>query len=235
MAIIRFHREGRGWIAGSLLAGPALGGILYLTHASWAISLPLGLGWLIWTGLILNFFRYPNRICPAEPNTLYAPCDGKVVEVKRTFEPKYFHCEMVQISIFMSPFNVHVNWAPAAGTVRQKQHSPGFYKVAWHPKASLLNEQTFLAVEREVGRVYALRQIAGILARRIRTYPEKDQLIRQGEEIGFIKFGSRVDVLLPPSVHVLVRIGQPVRGALTPIAVWQESASFPPSSESRGR
>lgn len=225
MAIVRFHREGRNWIIGSFLAGGALGIVLYLVRPSPALSLSLGLGWLIWTGLILNFFRYPHRVCPAEPNTLYAPCDGKVVEVKRTFEPKYFHAEMVQISIFMSPLDVHVNWAPAAGTVRVKQHNPGFYKVAWHPKASLLNEQTFLAVEGKEKRFYALRQIAGILARRIRTYPEKGQSLQQGEEIGFIKFGSRVDVLLPPSVQVLVQVGRPVRGAQTPIAAWRQDAS----------
>lgn len=220
MAIIRFHREGRGWIAGSLVAGPLLLGLLYAGKVCpWTLG-AVTAGWLVWTGLILNFFRYPHRACPAEPHTLYAPCDGKVVEIKRTFEPKYFHTEMVQISIFMSPLDVHVNWAPAAGTVREKQHSPGFYKVAWHPKASLLNEQTFLAIEGEDGRVYALRQIAGVLARRIRTYPERGQTLTTGEEIGFIKFGSRVDVLLPPSVIVQVQVGTKVRGALTPLAVW---------------
>lgn len=221
MAVIRFHPEGRRWIAGTLLAGGALGGgLLWLSLPLW-IAFPLVTIWVIWTALLLNFFRYPRRVCPAEPGLIYAPCDGKVVEVKRTFEPKYFHAEMLQISIFMSPLNVHVNWSPAAGILRMREYMRGTYLVAWHPKASLLNEQTFLAVEgSEPGRQYALRQIAGVLARRICTYPTVGAVLRTGEEIGFIKFGSRVDVLLPLTARPEVQPGQRVRGALTPIAHW---------------
>ncbi|MCX7606432.1 MAG: phosphatidylserine decarboxylase [Bacteroidia bacterium] len=221
MALIRLHPEGRRWILGTFLVGGVLLGLLIIFNVSVEWSGGIGALWLVWAGLLLNFFRYPRRICPADPALLYAPCDGKVVGIKRTFEPKYFHAEMQQISIFMSPLNVHVNWAPAAGRVVEKQHNPGLYKVAWHPKASLLNEQTFLAVEgssRE--KSYAVRQIAGALARRISTYPQVGQRIQAGEEIGFIKFGSRVDVLLPLSAKVQVHVGMKVRGAITPIAQW---------------
>lgn len=221
MAVIRFHPEGHRWIIGTLLVGGLFAGILlWLSPPLW-VTLPLAGAWSVWTALLLNFFRYPERICPAEPGLIYAPCDGRVVEVKRTFEPKYFHAEMLQISIFMSPLNVHVNWAPAAGTLHMREHSPGAYLVAWHPKASLLNEQTFLAVEgSDSGQQYALRQIAGVLARRIRTYPSVGAMLQTGEEIGFIKFGSRVDVLLPLTAQPSVQPGQVVRGALTPIAHW---------------
>ncbi|RMF48550.1 MAG: phosphatidylserine decarboxylase [Bacteroidetes bacterium] len=170
--------------------------------------------------LVLNFFRYPIRTSPADPSFFYAPCDGRVVSIHRTFEPRYFHTEMRQVSIFMSPLDVHVNWAPAAGQVVFLHHTPGLYKVAWHPKSSLLNEQTFVALTSGEGRGYAFRQIAGFLARRIRTYLAVGQRVQPGQEVGFIKFGSRVDVLLPLSAEVLVQPGMRVRGAVTPIARW---------------
>ncbi|MCS7189913.1 MAG: phosphatidylserine decarboxylase [Bacteroidia bacterium] len=224
MGIVRFHREGYFWIAFTIGVGliGALG-LVFWSLPAWVGGLLGGL-WGLWMVGILNFFRYPLRVCPSDPNVLYAPCDGKVVEVKRTFEPKYFHVEMQQISIFMSPLDVHVNWAPAEGTVKVLQHRPGLYMVAWHPKASLLNEQTFLAVVSvPEERFYALRQIAGILARRISTYPQVGHSLRAGEEIGFIKFGSRVDVLVPLSAHLCVSVGMRVKGAYTPIAFWGEN------------
>lgn len=220
MAVIRFHREGRYWIMGTFLTGALLALLLWKLHPPLWVSILLGILWTIWTALLLNFFRYPSRRCPAEPQLVYAPCDGKVVEIKRTFEPKYFQTEMTQISIFMSPLNVHVNWAPAAGILRFRDYNPGTHLVAWHPKSSLLNEQSFLAVEQDAQHRYALRQIAGVLARRICTYPATGSSLRSGSEIGFIKFGSRVDVLLPLTAEVCVRLGDHVRGALTPIARW---------------
>ncbi|MCS7153398.1 MAG: phosphatidylserine decarboxylase [Bacteroidia bacterium] len=221
MALIRFHKEGYSWIAGAVGIG-LIGAVLlwWLRPALW-LSLSLGILWMAGTLFILNFFRYPQRVCPADPNLIYAPCDGRVVEVCPTFEPKYFHREMLQVSIFMSPLDVHVNWAPAGGILRALDHNHGTYLVAWHPKASLLNEQTFLAVEgKEASHSYAIRQIAGVFARRIRTYPTVGASLEAGEEIGFIKFGSRVDVLLPLTVQVKVQPGDKVTGALTPIAHW---------------
>ncbi|MEN3040556.1 MAG: phosphatidylserine decarboxylase [Bacteroidia bacterium] len=220
MAMIRFHREGRVWIAATFLVGAILALLVWKLDPPLWLSLLFGGLWVAWTALLLNFFRYPRRHCPAEPSIVYAPCDGKVVEVKRTFEPKYFQTEMMQISIFMSPLNVHVNWAPAAGILRFRDYNPGAYLVAWHPKSSLLNEQSFLAIEHDTTRWYAMRQIAGALARRICTYPTIGTPLQSGNEIGFIKFGSRVDVLLPLTAEICVRPGDRVRGALTPIAYW---------------
>lgn len=221
MALIRFHPEGRRWIIGTLMFGVVIAGLILWVQPPLWLSIVVGGLWLVWTALLLNFFRYPRRECPAEVGVIYAPCDGRVVEVQRTFEPKYFHTEMLQISIFMSPLNVHVNWAPAEGILQMREHTRGVYLVAWHPKASLLNEQTFLAVtDPNTSRSYALRQIAGVLARRISTYPQEGSLLRAGEEIGFIKFGSRVDVLLPLTVKLHIQVGQKVRGCLTPIAQW---------------
>lgn len=220
MAVIRFHPEGKYWIGGSLAAGLIGMALWFFLGGPVWVGIALGLGWLVWMALVLNFFRYPVRTSPGDPSVFYAPCDGKVVSIHRTFEPRYFHTEMRQVSIFMSPLDVHVNWAPAAGQVVFLHHTPGLYKVAWHPKSSLLNEQTFVAVGFDEGGGYALRQIAGFLARRIKTYLTVGERVRPGQEVGFIKFGSRVDVLLPLSAEVLVQPGMRVRGALTPIARW---------------
>lgn len=221
MALIRIHPAGRYWVGGVLGLGLLLAGVLVWTAAPWGWWLGVGLGWGLLVAFMLNFFRYPWRSGPFEPDKIYAPCDGRVVLIQRTFEPRHFQQEMLQISIFMSPLNVHVNWAPASGTLMERQYQKGYYFVAWHPKASLLNEQSFLAVVGDSpGRHYALRQIAGILARRILTYPELSSFITQGEEIGFILFGSRVDVLLPLDVKLHVEVGARVKGAITPIASW---------------
>mgnify|MGYP001043456811 FL=1 len=218
---LRIHPEGRPFVIGGLILGVLLGLIGWLFSPSpwyWGV---VGSVWGVIMAFLLNFFRYPDRPRPNDPNSIYAPCDGKVVLIHQTFEARYFEEPMVQISIFMSPLNVHVNWAPAAGLLVKKQAHRGHYLVAWHPKASLLNEQTFLAVVGEPPeRRYALRQIAGVLARRIATYPDSLQWIEQGQEIGFIRFGSRVDVLLPPSATILVQVGQTVRGRLTRLAKW---------------
>jgi len=218
---MRIHPEGRTWLTGAVLVGLLIGLIGWTIQGCvWYWSITGGL-WAAGMAFLLNFFRYPRRNCPQDPEGLYAPCDGRVVSIQQTFESRYFGEPMMQISIFMSPLNVHVNWAPAAGLLVEKQAHRGHYLVAWHPKASLLNEQTFLAVVGEPPeRRYALRQIAGILARRISTYPEKLQWIEQGQEIGFIRFGSRVDVLVPLSTTILVKVGQTVRGRITRLAKW---------------
>ncbi|MCS7297644.1 MAG: phosphatidylserine decarboxylase [Bacteroidia bacterium] len=219
--MIRVHPEGRLWVGGTITGGVVVGLLLLLWGPPFWVSLLSSGVWLIWTGFVFSFFRYPKRICPSEPGVVYAPCDGEVVEIKRTFEPRYFHEEMLQVSVFMSPFNVHVNWAPAPGVLRRLDYMRGTYLVAWHPKASLLNEQTFMAVEGgNSACYYGLRQIAGIMARRISTYPKEGMSLRAGQEIGFIKFGSRVEVLLPLTAQIRVRLGDKVRGALTPIAQW---------------
>jgi phosphatidylserine decarboxylase len=218
---IRVHPEGRPYLIGAGVVGLVIFLVGWIVGASLWYWLILGGLWAVILAFLVNFFRYPRRPLPQDPEGIYAPCDGKVVLIQQTFESRYFGEPMVQISIFMSPLHVHVNWAPAAGLLVERQVHPGHYLVAWHPKASLLNEQTFLAVVGEPAeRRYAVRQIAGVLARRISTYPERLQWIEQGQEIGFIRFGSRVDVLLPLTATILVSVGQPVRGRLTCLAKW---------------
>ncbi|HMO38095.1 MAG TPA: phosphatidylserine decarboxylase family protein [Saprospiraceae bacterium] len=162
--------------------------------------------------LVLQFFRHPRRPLPAADNRLvYAPADGKIVVIEEAYEPEYFQDKRLQISIFMSPLNVHVNRNPVSGVVKYKQHHPGKYLVAWHPKSSTENERTTVVLHNGSTDIL-LRQIAGAVARRIRNYLQPGQPVVQGTEMGFIKFGSRVDVFLPLNAEVQVRIGQAVKG-----------------------
>jgi len=168
--------------------------------------------------LILQFFRNPSRHTVLQENGVIAPADGKVVIIEKVFEPEYFQGERLQISIFMSPFNVHVNRNPVSGVVSFFKYHPGDYLVAWHPKSSTLNERTTVVVRNNQGHEVLFRQIAGAFARRIRWYISTGDCVRQGEEFGFIKFGSRVDLYLPLNTVPDVQIGQTVRGGETCIA-----------------
>ena len=167
--------------------------------------------------LVLQFFRSPNRTLKADETMVYCPADGKVVVIEKVEETEYFKDKRIQVSIFMSPLNVHVNWAPIAGLVKYMKYHAGKYLVAWHPKSSTENERTTLVLENEKAAVL-IRQIAGAVARRIVYYPEEGENFNQGEEIGFIKFGSRVDVFLPLGTEILVKIDDKVSGKLTPLA-----------------
>ena len=168
----------------------------------------------------LQFFRNPRRTLPAESDSyIYAPADGKVVVIEETFEPEYFKDNRLQVSIFMSPLNVHVNRSPIKGVVTYVQHHPGKYLVAWHPKSSTENERTTTVIDGKEGEIL-LRQIAGAAAKRIVNYLQPRQPIGQGEEIGFIKFGSRVDLLLPVAYrpYLQVKVGDKVRNNVHLIA-----------------
>ncbi|HOW08569.1 MAG TPA: phosphatidylserine decarboxylase family protein [Bacteroidales bacterium] len=160
---------------------------------------------------ILFFFRFPVRELEPDPGLIYAPADGKVVVIEETFEKEYFRDTRLQVSIFMSPFNMHSNRYPVSGKVKYVNYHPGNYMVAWHPKSSELNERSTIVIETENGKEILVRQIAGAVARRIVTYAKKDQKVTQGDELGFIKFGSRVDVFLPPGTEVEVPILQQVK------------------------
>ncbi len=168
--------------------------------------------------LILQFFRNPSIELPNEENVVYAPADGKVVVIEETEETEYLKEKRLQISIFMSPINVHVNRSPLKGVVEYFKYHPGKYLVAWHPKSSTENERTTMVLRTDSGVKVLVRQIAGALARRIKWYVDKDSELEQGGEFGFIKFGSRVDVFLPVGTEVLVDIDQVTKGARTPIA-----------------
>ncbi len=164
---------------------------------------------------ILQFFRNPNRQVITDENVILCPADGKVVVIEETEETEYFQDKRIQVSIFMSPVNVHINRNPVSGKVNFFRYHPGKYLVAWHPKSSTLNERTSIAVRTETGKEVLFRQIAGAMARRIVWYVQEGAEVVQGKEFGFIKFGSRVDVFLPLDAKVDVKIGDRVSGGLT--------------------
>ncbi len=167
---------------------------------------------------ILFFFRLPARNLEPDPGLIYAPADGKVVVIEETVEKEYFGDSRLQISIFMSPFNMHSNRYPVSGKVKYVCYHPGNYMVAWHPKSSELNERSSIVIETEGGEEILIRQIAGAVARRIVTYAKKDQMVTQGDELGFIKFGSRVDIFLPLGTEIEVPILQHVKANKSIIA-----------------
>lgn len=168
--------------------------------------------------LVLQFFRNPRReIMVADNNLVYAPADGKIVVIEEAHEGEYFNDKRLQVSIFMSPTNVHVNRNPVSGTVNYFRYHPGKYLVAWHPKSSTENERTTLVIDNGEDEVL-LRQIAGAVAKRIVAYVHEGDQVHQGKDFGFIKFGSRVDLFLPLDAKIEVSMGQKVKGNKTIIA-----------------
>ena len=184
-------------------------------------------GWYTYTHIItsffilvfiLRFFRNPRRKPPLQEDIVYAPADGKVVVVEETTEEEYFHDRRIQVSIFMSVWNIHINWYPMPGTVVMEKYHPGKYLVARHPKSSTLNERQTCVLRSEAGFELLVRQIAGYVARRIISYASNNKKVRLGDELGFIRFGSRVDLFFPPGTEILVSPGQSTRGLVTHIA-----------------
>lgn len=176
------------------------------------------IGLLLFLLLILQFFRNPKRQTSYNDNHIVSPVDGKVVVIEEVFEKEYFNEKRLQVSIFMSPINVHVTRYPIGGQVVYSKYHPGKYLVAWHPKASEENERTTVVVENEIFGPILYRQIAGALAKRIVNYAKEGQQINQGSDSGFIKFGSRVDLFLPLDAKINVSLNQKVRGAESIIA-----------------
>lgn len=168
--------------------------------------------------IILQFFRVPRRITQKNPLHIIAPADGKVVVIEETEESEYFKGKRRQVSIFMSPINVHINFNPIDGLVKYFKYHPGKYLVAWHPKSSTDNERTTVVVQHANGTEVLFRQIAGALARRICWYVAEGQTVAQGTEFGFIKFGSRIDLFLPLDAEILVQLGDKPVGGETVIA-----------------
>jgi phosphatidylserine decarboxylase len=215
---VRIHREGYPTliIAGiSLAIFSALGQSLLNDKNILWFTIPLSI--IIW-GFIARFFRNPSRTTPYSNDHIIAPADGKIVDIQRVQESEYFCDERVKVSIYMSVLNVHLNRTPLTGEVRYVKYHPGNYLVAFHPKASELNERSTIVIADSRANEVLVRQIAGFLARRIVTYLQPEQAVRAGEELGFIKFGSRCDVFLPVDANVLVALNQHVRGGETPIA-----------------
>ncbi len=212
----RIHSEGQKLLLLLFLVLAAITAIVYWL-APTRIWLALGLGGAFYL-IILQFFRNPLRLVPLEDdNLVYAPADGKVVVIEEAVEGEYFHDRRLQVSIFMSPVNVHVNRSPVSGKVTYNAYHPGKYLVAWHPKSSTENERTTVVIDNGSTEIL-LRQIAGALAKRIKNYLEVGQSVRQGEDFGFIKFGSRVDIFLPLGTKIEVSLNQKVKGNHTVIA-----------------
>lgn len=213
---MRIHREGYLIIFGVLLL--LCGLIILLTLVLPSLLFWLAVPGLVFFGLVVQFFRNPVRRIPSLNESLvYAPADGQVVVIEEAEEMEYFKEKKLQISIFMSPLNVHVNRAAIGGTVQYAKYHPGKYLVAWHPKSSTENERTTVVIKNARVEIM-LRQIAGAVARRIKYYVKAGQQLEQGQEFGFIKFGSRVDIFLPLDAEVKVKIGQKVKGNVDVIA-----------------
>ncbi len=168
--------------------------------------------------LILQFFRNPKRHTVLDDKTVVSPVDGKVVVIEEVFEPEYFKEKRLQVSVFMSPINVHVTRYPISGKVAYSKYHPGKYLVAWHPKSSTENERTTVVVENQSYGKVLYRQIAGALAKRIVNYAKEDAVAEQGTDSGFIKFGSRVDLYLPLDTNIKVSLNQKVKGGESVIA-----------------
>ena len=180
----------------------------------WFSTLVLLLFWFF----IVAFFREPRRVRIHDADLVFAPCDGRVVVTEVVSEDEYLKEEMLQISIFMSVTNVHMNWVPVGGEVEYFKYHPGRFLVAWHPKSSTENERTTTVVRTPDGKEVLFRQIAGLIARRIVSYMKVGSKVEQNSVCGVIKFGSRIDILLPKDTELLVEIGDPVVGSQTPIA-----------------
>ena len=213
-----FHKEGHRIIIISLLITSCL--IITLEYSINAVKLKflLKLLCLIFFVLILQFFRNPKRKIVTNDKKILAPADGKIVIIKEVFEKEFYNEKRLQVSIFMSPFNVHVTRYPVGGEIIFSKYHPGKYLFAWHPKSSELNERTSVVIKNKVFGNILYRQIAGALARRIVNYASEGREIKQGDESGFIKFGSRLDIFLPLKTKVNVSINQMVKGGISEIA-----------------
>jgi phosphatidylserine decarboxylase len=209
------HKEGRGLLLVSGLSFVLLNIAFYNRLPDFFLFALLVS--IILYGLVLQFFRNPPRpIAEKDNQVIYAPADGKVVVIEETLENEYFKETRLQVSIFMSPLNVHVNRNPVSGIIRYFRYHPGKYLVAWHPKSSEENERTTLVYDTGKHELL-MRQIAGALARRIRWYVHEGEQVKQGEDMGFIKFGSRVDLFLPLHTQIEVQLNQDVKGNQTVI------------------
>lgn len=224
---MKIHREGYTIILIALLILSAIqvGNYFLYTVTEWLwLFLLLSLGVLVMFYLVVQFFRVPNRNCKFDANDIMCPADGKVVVIEEVEETEYFNDKRIQISIFMSPLNVHANYNPISGIIKYVRYHKGLFLVAWHPKSSTDNERTTMVTEHSSGQQVMFRQIAGAVARRICYYVREDQNVQTGDEFGFIKFGSRIDLLLPVDSKIDVKIGDKVKAKLTKIGELKSQA-----------
>ncbi|MCS5663903.1 MAG: phosphatidylserine decarboxylase family protein [Flavobacteriales bacterium] len=214
-----FHKEGFAIIRNTLTSLIAIDATAWYFAGgfNWLVNL-LIFASTVFAILVLQFFRNPKRNTIRNANHIIAPADGKVVVIEEVTEHEYFNDKRIQVSIFMSPLNVHVNRYPITGEVKFAKYHPGKFLVAWHPKSSIENERTTVVVENETTGPILFRQIAGAVARRIVMYSKKDDKATQGADMGFIKFGSRIDLFLPLNATINTNIDDAVRGGETVIA-----------------
>ena len=212
------HREGYKILRNEILIFLMVNYITYWYSEIlfWYFTLPISVFLFV---MSVYFFRVPERNFERKEGSIYAPCDGKVVVIEETEESEFYKDKRLQISIFMSPLNVHNNVYPIGGKVTYTKYHPGKFLVAWHPKVSTDNERNTIVVENDKISVL-FRQIAGIVARRIISYPNVGDSATTSDEFGFIKFGSRVDVLLPIGTKVTTKLNQKVEGGITVIAAY---------------
>lgn len=216
--MIRFHKEGYKIISITFIIAIA---VIVLAEnfidINWLVKAlqVLVLGFVI---IVLQFFRNPKRITNLNDRQIIAPVDGKVVVIEEVEEPEYFKDKRLQISIFMSPINVHVTRYAMSGIIKYSKYHPGKFLVAWHPKSSTENERTTVVIENKTIGEVLYRQIAGALAKRIINYAKEDDNVLQGTDAGFIKFGSRVDLYLPLGTKINVKLGDKVKGGVQVVA-----------------
>ncbi len=216
---MRIHKEGRKTLTYTLIVGFVINVLMFyflskniFTYFIFALTVIVYI-------FLLNFFRSPKRIYSGEVlGRVNAPTDGKIVALEKVFEKDYLKCECIQISIFMTIFNAHSNWIPVTGKITHVSHQKGRYMAAYLPKSSTENERSTIVIETPDGHKILSRQIAGALARRIVTYVKADQICYIGDPLGFIKFGSRMDIFLPVDSEILVKLGDEVRANKTFIA-----------------
>ncbi len=216
--MIKIHREGHTILFILLISLFFINVLVHwLTDLVWIRNVSIILSLVVYI-LVLQFFRNPQRDIVIDESKIIAPADGKVVIIQEVDEPEYFKEKRLQISIFMSPLNVHVNRYPVSGNIEYARHHKGQYLVAWHPKSSTLNERTSVVINSPEWGPVLYRQIAGYVARRIVMYAKEGTRARQGAESGFIKFGSRLDIFLPLGTQPAVRVGDKTTGGITIIA-----------------
>ena len=213
-----FHKEGHNIIGISFITVALINLISRNFIDDSIINYSIGILTIFGLVLILQFFRNPKRSTLLNDSLIISPVDGKVVAIEKVYEKEYFKDDRIQVSIFMSPINVHVTRYANSGIVKFSKYHPGKYLIAWHPKSSELNERTTVVVENKVFGKVLYRQIAGALARRIVNYAKVGDLVTQGEDAGFIKFGSRVDLFLPLDSKIKVKLNQLVVGGMDTIA-----------------
>jgi phosphatidylserine decarboxylase len=210
--MIKIHKEGRRLLTGAFLILAVINILLFNFYGPYFwVPIVFSVLSVFTLSFLLYFFRAPDRVAEIDAASVCSPADGKIVVIETTTEKEYLKEPRLQISVFMSPLNVHSNRYPVSGTVKEVIYHPGKYLVAWHPKSSELNERCTTVIEMESGDEIVVRQIAGAVARRIVTYAKPGQKVRQGDELGFIKFGSRVDIFLPLSFKPEIEIDRKVK------------------------